>query len=118
MIPPNHKGQRVTRINALAFANLIKCLNEGLYSCYELADVTGLHYATVLEYTRAMYRAGAIHITGWDLDARGRVALKVYKMGAGKDAKKHTIPATERSKAYRKKIKQLDAIRRLSGVTS
>lgn len=111
--PPSNKGRNIVRVNAMSFAQLIKYMNEGLYSCKELADLTGLHYVTVLEYTRSMYKAGAVHIGAWEADCRGRHMIKVYHIGPGKDAKRQKISASKRSLAYRVKQKQLDIIKRL-----
>jgi len=113
--PPSNKGRKITKIGALTYAQLLKYLNEGLYSCKELSELTGLHYVTVLEYTRAMYQAGAVHIGAWEADSRGRHIIKIYKVGAGKDAKRQKISASERAIAYRTKQKQLDTLRRLNG---
>lgn len=116
--PPSNKGKKISRVNSLSFAQLVKFLNEGLYSCKELADLTGLHYVTVLEYTRAMYRAKAVYICEWEADSRGRSLIKIYKIGNGKDAKRTKISGADRSIAYRAKQNQLDIIRRLHGQKS
>ena len=59
-------GNEVADGNAITQAHLIKLLLEGDYTCQELADETGLHYVTVLQYTRELYRAGAAYIVRWD----------------------------------------------------
>lgn len=113
--PPSNKGKSISRVNALSFAQLVKFLNEGLYSCKELASLTGLHYVTVLDHTRAMYKAKAIHICEWETDSRGRAMIKIYKMGEGKDAKRPKLSGAQRSLAYRAKQSQLETLRRLNG---
>lgn len=102
------------KINAYSFAQMVKLMLDGTYSCQELADLTGLHYVTVLGYTRAMYRAGAAHISSWEKDCRGRDVIKVYKIGAGVDAKRQKKTKAERSAAYRRKKRQLTQMRMLS----
>lgn len=101
------------KINAFSFAQLVKLLLEGTYSCQELSDLTGLHYVTVLNYTRAMYRAGAVHISSWEKDCRGRDVLKIYKMGVGKDAKRQKKTIAERAEAYRIKKRQIKMLQQM-----
>lgn len=113
--PPSNKGRHIVRVNALSFAQLVKHLNEGLYSCKELAEMTGLHYVTVLDYTRALHKAKAVHICAWEDDSRGRSLIKVYKTGPGKDASRRKISNSDRALAYRLKAKQIDITRRLHG---
>ena len=108
--------RKMVKVGALTYAQLIKYLLEGEHSCAELAELTGLHYVTVLEYTRELYRAGVLHIGAWGCDVRGRATLKIYRMGPGKDAKRPArVPAVARSAAYRAKTRQLDTLRRING---
>ena len=85
-------------------ANLIKLMLEGTYSCRELADETGLHYVTVLHYCRALHKAGAARIDSWGKDNRNRDAILIYKIGVGKDAKRHRRTCAERQQAARDKL--------------
>lgn len=105
--PPSPKGKRIVKINALTQAHLIKLLLEGAFTCQELADKTGLHYVTVLQYTRELHRIGAAHISEWEKDQRGRDMLKIYKLGPGKDAKRRRMTANERTARHRAKARQL-----------
>lgn len=97
---------RVVKLNAVSQAQLIKFMFEGSYNCKELAELTGLHYVTVLQYTRELHEAGAAHICMWDKDARGRDAIKIYKLGPGKDKKREKMTDAERQAKYREKLKQ------------
>ena len=105
--PPNPKGKRQIKINAITQAHLIRLLLDGTYTCPELAEETGLHYVTVLQYTRELHRAGAAHIASWEKDKRGCDVLKVYKLGVGRDAKRSRKTHAERQTAYRAKKKQM-----------
>ena len=111
--PPNPKGKRQIKINAILQAHLIKLLLEGTYTCAELAEMTGLHYVTVCQYTRELHRAGAAHIAGWDKDRRGCDVLKIYKIGAGRDKPRQRKTMAERSTSYRARKKQLKLIHTL-----
>lgn len=95
------KPRRQVKVNALTQAQLIKLLLEGTYNCRALAEMTGLHYITVLQYTRALYAAGAAHISSWDQDSRGRESIRVYKLGPGQDAKRNVRTPAEVKAAYR-----------------
>jgi predicted ArsR family transcriptional regulator len=105
--PPSPKGKRQIKINAIMQAQLIKLLLEGTYTCAELAKMTGLHYVTVLQYTRELHRAGAAHIAAWEKDKRGRDLAKIYKLGEGTDKRRQKKTQAERQIAYRAKKKQI-----------
>lgn len=111
--PPNPKGKRLIKINAITQAQLIKLLLDGTYNCKELAQETGLHYVTVLQYTRELHRARAAHIAGWEKDSRGRDLAKIYKLGVGKDAKRQRKTDAEKQVAYRIKQKQISLTNKL-----
>lgn len=93
------------KINAYHQAQLIKLLLEGTYSCAELAEETGLHYVTVLEYTRELHRAKAAHISMWEKDGRGRDMIKIYKIGEGRDARRSKLTPAQRQQRVRDKRK-------------
>lgn len=83
------------------YAALMKYLAEGQYNARALAELTGLHYITVLDYTRALHEAGVIHICGWERDAIGRDAIIIYKLGPGQDVPKRVLSRTEQQRRYR-----------------
>ena len=107
--------KRQIKINAITQAQLIKLLLEGIYSCRELAEHSGLHYVTVLQYTRELHRAGAAHISSWEKDDRGRDVIKVYKLGAGKDAKRQRMTQAERQQKHRVKKRMAEFIHMTAG---
>jgi hypothetical protein len=91
------------KVSALTYAQLIKYMLEGIHNCQELAELTGLHYVTVLQYTRELHAAKAAHISSWDKDVRGRDIIKVYQIGPGKDAKRDKLTAAQRQARTREK---------------
>lgn len=97
------KKKRVIKMGAILQAQLIKLMFDGAYNCTQLAEETGLHYVTVLQYTRELHRAGAAHISSWEKDIRGRDVIKVYKLGPGKDAKREKLTGAERQARHREK---------------
>jgi hypothetical protein len=113
--PARRRGRTTIKVNAIAYAHLIKGMLEGVYTCQELAEQTGLHYVTVLQYTKEIHSVGAAHIASWEKDARGRDQIKIYKLGPGKDAKRHRRSDRERQAAYRakKKMREFTALQAL-----
>lgn len=116
MRPTSTKGKRIAKINRFTQALLIKMLLEGVYSCRELAEHTGLHYVTVLDYTRELHRVGAAHISSWEKDDRGRDVIKVYKLGEGKDAKRERMTQAQRQARVREKKRTMTMIQMTAGV--
>lgn len=102
------------KMNAFTQGVMIKHMLEGVYTCQELAELTGLHYVTVLQYTRELHRAGACHISGWDKDSRGRDIIKIYKIGVGKDAKRDKMTGAERQARCRSKRQHLELVQRMA----
>ena len=99
--------RRKIKINAIMQAQLIKLMLDGDYSCAELAEMTGAHYVTVLQYTRELHLAGAAHICRYDLDRLGRRNVKIYKIGAGADVRRRKATPQERQAARRERISAL-----------
>jgi len=97
----------VVKVNAMAFADLVRDLLDGQFTCEELAQRSGLHYVTVLNYTRAMYKTGAIHICAWRMNNHRMYVKKIYKIGDYQDAPKprKALTHAERSLRYREKKK-------------
>jgi len=106
--PPTNKGKRVIKINAITQARLIEAMLDGTMSIDELAEHTGLHPVTVQRYTRELYRAGAAHICQWEKDIRGRDAIRIYKLGRGRDAKREKLTAAQRQARSREKRRAIE----------
>jgi predicted ArsR family transcriptional regulator len=114
MTPPNNKGRKIIKINAISQANLIKLMLYGTMTCKELAEETGLHYVTVLQYTRELHAFGAAHICLWEKDNRGRDSIRVYKIGEGKDAKRQKMTGAERQARSRSKRYNIEMNQRMA----
>lgn len=93
--------RRIVKVGAISYAQLVKLLLDGLYTTRELAEQTGLHYVTVCQYTRELYRAKAVYICDWQPDTRDRDCLKIYKIGTGKDKLRRKLSAKERQRRHR-----------------
>lgn len=94
---------RVKAPNLIAFGHLVRLLTEGKLNNRKLAEATGLTYLTVGRYTRAMYHAKAIHIAGWDMDARGGFTIRIYKIGDDPDVPAPTRTRVQRQREQRKR---------------
>ena len=114
MNPPNIKGRKAIKINAICQAQLIKLLLDGVYTCHELAEQTGLHYVTVLQYTRELHAAGAAYICAWEKDTRGRDAIKIYKIGEHRDAQRKKLTGAQRQAKSREKKFNLEMMHRIA----
>lgn len=98
-------GQRkCIKVNAMSYAIMVRYMLDGVYTCHELAEMTGLHLTTVYQYTRELHFAGAAHIAHFEPDARGRHNIKVFKLGTGKDAKRPRMTQVERQARHRAKV--------------
>lgn len=113
--PPSTKGKSLIKINTFTQGVLIKNMLEGTYSCRELAELTGLHYATVQQYTRELHRAGAAHISSWEKDSLNRDVIKIYKIGVGKDAKRQRLTDVQRQGRAREKRRGMELAQVMAG---
>ena len=101
------KKRKCVKVNAMSYAILVKHMLDGIYTCQELAEMTGLHLTTVYQYSRELHIAGAAHIARFEPDARGRHNVKVFAIGVGKDAKRPRMTAVERQARTRAKQAQI-----------
>lgn len=95
-IPPGTKGKRLCKIGAVSYAKLMRLLLDGIYTCKELAEDTGLHYVTVCNYVRALYKEGVIHIADYEKDRRGIENAPIYKVGRGEDKKRFKMTDSQK----------------------
>jgi len=114
MNPPRNKNKKLIKINAISQAQLIKAMLNGTLTCQELAEETGLHYVTVLQYTRELHAAGAAHICCWEKDILGRDSIKIYMIGEGKDAKRQRMTAAQRQARSRSKRNNIEMNQRMA----
>lgn len=110
------KRKNAVRVNAMAIAELIKGIQDECHTLYELSEMSGLSYITTLKYCNVFHKAKIIHICDWAPDIKGGHTLRVYAMGAGKDAKKPSpISSKEACARYRARKKQQKLLQRMAG---
>jgi hypothetical protein len=107
MNPPNHRGKRVIKINAISFAKLCRLMQPGIYTMDQLAEKTGLHKVTVMHYARELHREEVCHIAQYAPDSLGRKNAIVYRLGVGKDAERVSKSNAENARNYRLRKKGL-----------
>lgn len=75
----------------------------------ELAERTGLHYATVRRYMKAMrnHRPRIARIASWDTDAAGNPSIPLFEFGDKSDTKRPKQTNAERQRKYRAKKRNL-----------
>jgi hypothetical protein len=107
--------RKLVKVNALAYANLVKALEDGDHTVRDLAEITGLQELTVYHYCRELHRVKAVHIAHYAEDARGYRTATVYKLGQGKDAKRPRFSDKERTARYRAKLKAQELVMVMGG---
>lgn len=107
--------RRCIKMNAISFGKLVAAMLDGTMTKKELADVTGLHYLTVCQYTRELHLQGAAHICMWEKDSLNRDCMPVFKIGEGRDKPRHKDTQSDRAKKYRAKKNAMVMIQRMVG---
>lgn len=92
------------KVNAMSYAIMLRNMVDGVFTCRELAEITGLNVLTVYQYTREMHKQGAVHIAHYEPDSRGRHNIKVFRLGVGQDAKRPKMTGAQKQVRRRAKI--------------
>lgn len=72
-------------LNATAYSHLIAALMQGGKTKGELEQETGMGPSLVARCIKALKDRGVIYVSGWRPDGRGRMTLREYTLGRGKD---------------------------------
>jgi transcription initiation factor IIE alpha subunit len=110
MAPP--QGSKQVKLNAVMFSMMLEELLDGPATAQTIAEYTGMAQLTVNKTFRAMYRRGVVHIAGWELDQAGRMTVRVFGLGPGRDARKPIKKRSEMNQKYRRN-KRLEPIAQL-----
>lgn len=106
------------RLNAIAFAHMIKALQDGPCSPYELVVPTGLHVRTLYAYLHAMNRVGAVHIAGWEKNSRDTETTPVYALGPGRNKPKRVLSDAQKQARRREKRRAVALLHTMAGTTN
>jgi hypothetical protein len=91
------------RLNADKFAAVLEEFLSGPCTAQTLADSAGMSYRYTMRLVRTMHKRGVIHISAWEKDSIGRVAVRVYALGHGTNARKPAKPREKVNRDYRTK---------------
>ena len=94
------------RLSHLTFTLILEEMLSGPCTAKGLAEHSGLGHRVICHLLKIMYAKKVVHVSGWDRDAIGRVGVKVYALGSGKDAKKPNKPRQEVNREYRNRAAQ------------
>jgi DNA-binding IclR family transcriptional regulator len=104
------------RPSHIAVAKMVAALLEGATSA-DITEASGLSHATTRGYLRMLRKEGAVHVSSWEPDHSGRLSLRVYKLGAGKDARRPRpqFDHAEFQRRLRAKHRQIRQMHRAAG---
>lgn len=91
------------RLSYITFTLLLEELLSGPCTARSLSDHTGMGHRYMCRLLRTMHEKKVVHIAGWDKDSLGRNGVRVYGLGAGKDAKRVTKSKAECNRDYRRR---------------
>lgn len=110
------KGRPMVKIGAITNAMLMKLLLDGIYTNLEMAEMSGLSLQVVNRYTREMHRIEAAHIADWAPDTIGRMTVRIFMLGPGKDMPQPLKPTSVSNREQRGRRAMLELIQRSAGV--
>jgi hypothetical protein len=82
------KGNQSTRPGHIAVAKMIAALVDAPQTSYDLIEASGLCHTTIRGYVRMLRKEGVLHVAAWEPDASGRMSLRAYMLGKGRDVRK------------------------------
>jgi predicted transcriptional regulator len=80
---PKVRRSKTARMNPIAFALMIKAIQDKGCTIPELVEITGLHTWTLRHYLKELVNQGVAHIEGWTKDRLGRDTTPHYRLGYG-----------------------------------
>lgn len=89
------------KLNADKFAALLDEFLSGPCTSTDLAEAAGMSPRYMNRLLRAMKKRGVIHVAAWGKDSIGRINIKVWALGHGKDARKPAKPREQVNREYR-----------------
>lgn len=89
------------RLNHLTFTLLLEELLSGPTTVPSLVEHCGMSHRYICQLLRTMHAKKVVHVSGWEKDSIGRVGVKVFALGAGKDAPRPRKPRAEVNRDYR-----------------
>jgi hypothetical protein len=94
---------------------VIRAIEDCPTTLRDLADETGLHYATVKDYVNALHKEKLVRVVAWEKDAHGRDAARVFGWGTGPDKKRTRLSDAEKQRRYKVRLKSKQLLHRMAG---
>ena len=110
------RKRRLTTINYLSVAALMRALLDGPATVKDLMHESGLSACTCRRYVNALRKARVIHVKLWDVDSYGKRSLASYAIGDKDDAPRAPKSNAEREAARRERLRQKNRTRRINGI--
>lgn len=107
------KGE--VRLSHLTFTLLLEEMLSGPCTAKALSEHTGMGHRVMCRLVRTMHAKKVVHVAGWEKDAIGRVAVKVWQLGHGRGAKKPNKPRAEVNRDYRARASRAESMAALVG---
>lgn len=95
------------RANQIAYAHMLRKMQDGGATVREMMDASGLHKDTVGQFLRCLHKQQVVHIARYNTDSRGRNIERVWALGNAPDAPRKRFTAAEITQRCRDKKKAL-----------
>lgn len=102
--------RQLVKVNQDMYARLFKILLDDPCTAHDLSEETGMHIITAQSLMRTLKKHKVVHVCAWEADRLGRDVTPVYKLGEGRDKKRHKFTAAERTARYRAKKMTIAAL--------
>lgn len=87
-------------------ARMLVAIERRAHTYSELEAISGLKHESVAIWIKALRNHGLVYISNWNKDSLGRSTVPAFAWGPGRtDAIRPAIPAYERVKAHRGRVK-------------
>lgn len=93
-------------LNATAYSYFMAALVTGPRSKTELEQISGMGNSLSSRVLKALRDRGVLYVSGWRMDARGRLTIREYSLGHGQDVPCPKVPRDEIVRRYMAKKRQ------------
>lgn len=116
MILPNNFGRKITRVNHLTTALLLRELYDGPCTVEELREATGLKPATIRDLIKQLIKQRLVHIAGRVPNVRGEMRVLQFQWAPDKPHKSPPRKTTaQRSREARERRRRREMARMVAG---
>jgi hypothetical protein len=99
------KRKRAVKCGHMTYALLLEELLSGPSTAQQLADHAGMGVIFMCRLLNVLHKRGVIHVSGWERDTAGRMSIRAFSLGHGKDAKRPAPKSRQAiNRSYRNKV--------------